>query len=149
MTIGGRLWVLGVVVFGLAAPLAAQSPRTPPAAKPPPPPVELPPPAYEPQLLKLAEVLGALSYLGDLCPSAATPDKTDGGVLWRSKMAELMEAEAPTLTARERLAGAFNRGYSGYQTTHRTCTDAGRLALDRLAREGARIAADLTGRFGL
>ncbi len=147
MTRAVWLAVVAGLALGLASPVASQSRGVPQQDRAPPPPVEAPPPAYEPHLLKLSEVLGALSYLGDLCAPAAA-DGTGGGALWRAKMTELMEAEAPTLTGRERLAGAFNRGYSGYQATHHTCTDAGRLALDRLAREGARIAAELTGRFG-
>ena len=132
--------------LGLASPLAAQQPPRP--ASPPPAqnqapaaPVEPPPPPYEPQLLRLAEVLGALSYLRDLCG-----DKD--GDKWRENMRALMEAEAQTQARKERLAGAFNRGFRGYETLYRTCTTNALVIIERMLEEGAKLSDDVANRFG-
>lgn len=140
------LWLAFAAVVLMAEPAGAQQrprPATPPAAVAPP--VEAPPAAYEPQLLKLAEVLGAMSFLSELC---STPSADGKGDQWRRKMIELMEAEAQGEGQKGRLAGAFNRGYAGYRTTYRVCTPNGRLALERLGRDGVRLASELSGRFG-
>lgn len=136
-------WALALVLsLGLASPLAAQqpprAPSPPPAAAPAP---EPPPPPYEPQLLRLAEVLGALSYLRDLCG-----DKD--GDKWRENMRALMEAEAQTQSRKERLAGAFNRGFRGYETLYRSCTDNAQIVIQRMLDEGTKLSDDVANRFG-
>lgn len=132
--------------LALASPLAAQQPVRP--ASPPPvqnpapaPPAEPPPPPYEPQLLRLAEVLGALSYLRDLCG-----DKD--GDQWRENMRALMEAEAQTQARKERLAGAFNRGFRGYETLYRNCTSNAQVIIERMLDEGTKLSDDVANRFG-
>jgi uncharacterized protein (TIGR02301 family) len=111
--------------------------KTPPADAPP---AESAPP-YEPQLLRLAELLGALTYLQDLC------GHHDGDV-WRAKMAALLEAEAKTPLRKERLAGAFNRGYQGYALTYRLCTVNAQAIIARFLTESAKIAHDVVHRYG-
>lgn len=102
---------------------------------------ELPPPPYEPQLLRLSEILGALAFLRPLCGGADAQD-------WRTKMAQLMEAEATTEPRKERLAGAYNRGFREYAQTYRRCTPAAELVIKRYADEGGKLARELTSRFG-
>ena len=46
------------------------------------------PPAYEAQMLRLSEALGALHYLRNLCGA-------DEGALWRDEMQKLIDAEQP------------------------------------------------------
>jgi uncharacterized protein (TIGR02301 family) len=103
--------------------------------------VEGPPPPYEPQLLRLSEILGALSYLRDICGDR-------DGDAWRSKMSGLLEAEAKTQSRRERLAGAFNRGFRGYEVIYRTCTPNAETVIGRYLAEGGRIARDINYRYG-
>jgi uncharacterized protein (TIGR02301 family) len=91
--------------------------------------------------LRLAEVLGALSYLRDLCG-----DKD--GHIWRENMRALMAAEAQTEARRERLAGAFNRGFRGYETLYRSCTSNAQAIIDRMLEEGAKLSNDVANRFG-
>ncbi len=112
--------------------------RTPPA-QPAPPPEYVPP--YEAQILRLAEVMGALTVLRELCGNA-------DGKLWRGRMAELMESEAVTPGRRERFAGAFNLGFSDYQQSYARCTDSARIAIDRLLDEGGRITREINSRYG-
>jgi uncharacterized protein (TIGR02301 family) len=102
---------------------------------------EGPPPPYEPQLLRLSEILGALSYLRDICSAR-------DGDAWRGKMSTLLDAEAKTQTRRERLAGAFNRGFRGYEVIYRTCTPNAETVIARYLAEGGRIARDINYRYG-
>jgi uncharacterized protein (TIGR02301 family) len=121
-----------------ASPLAAQTPPAKPAA-----PVEQPaepPPPYEPQLLRLAEVIGALAYLRDLCGAG-------DGATFRAKFANLLEAEGSTPARKETLAGAFNRGFRDYELTYRACTPAAREIVARFLDEAARIAKDVASRY--
>ncbi|MBI3274369.1 MAG: TIGR02301 family protein, partial [Methylocystis sp.] len=103
---------------------------------------EGPPPPYEPQLLRLSEILGALSYLRDLCGARDGDD-------WRIEMATLLEAEAKTAARRQKLAGAFNRGFRGYEITYRACTPNAELAISRYLEEAGRLARNITNRFGV
>lgn len=146
-----------LLAFGLAALLAgeaaAQQPRRPAAAPPPPkeePAPEPPPAAYEPELLRLAEVLGTLSYMTALCgpaggPQPARPDAWPDA--WRARMGELIDAEGVTAQRRERLAGAFNRGFLGHQPAHRACTDRARQIIDRMIEQGQRLTRDIASRY--
>jgi uncharacterized protein (TIGR02301 family) len=123
--------------------------RPPRPAAPPPQvqtPPEPPPPVYEPLMLELAEVMGALSVMSEVCRRPG--DTIPVGDAWRAKMAGLIELEAQTQGMRDRLAGAYNRGALTYRTTYRSCTRAGRVALERLLTDGARIAAEINSRFG-
>jgi uncharacterized protein (TIGR02301 family) len=126
--------------------IAQSKPAKPPVAPPPPAPApaptsEPPPPPYEPQMLRLAEIMGSLSFLRDLCGQK-------DGEAWRAKMAALLEVEAKTEKRKEILAGDFNHGFRGYEMTYRTCTPAARLVIARYLDEGARLAHELTNRFG-
>jgi uncharacterized protein (TIGR02301 family) len=121
-----------------SAPPAQQQAPTPPPA--PPPQLENLPP-YEPQLMRLSEIMGALAYLRDLCGA-------QDGAAWSARMNALIEAEAPSEARRERLAGAFNRGFRGYQVTYRTCTANAQTAMERFVAEGGRLSHDITGKFG-
>ncbi|MBG0809794.1 TIGR02301 family protein [Methylosinus sp. H3A] len=120
------------------APPGKQQPAQPAAPSPA---AEGPPPPYEPQLLRLSEILGALSYLRDLCGP-------EDGEDWRAKMTSLLEAEAKTGQRRLKLTGAFNRGFRGYETTYRSCTPNARTAISRYLDEGGRIAHDIAYRYG-
>lgn len=122
----------------------AQAQRPPASSQQPPQPApepEPPPPPYEPQLLKLAEIMGSLAYLRTLCAGKEAQD-------WRERMTALIEAEGRTPLRRERLATAYNRGFRAYSVTHRTCTDVSQEASTRLAAEGERLARVLAGRYG-
>ncbi|MDB5643945.1 MAG: hypothetical protein JWN07_3262, partial [Hyphomicrobiales bacterium] len=119
------------------APPPATNAAPPPA---PPPQLENLPP-YEPQLMRLSEIMGALAYLRDLCGAK-------DGAVWSARMNALLDAEASGETRRERLAGAFNRGFRGYQVTYRTCTANAQTAMERFVTEGGRLSHDITGKFG-
>ncbi len=98
-------------------------------------------PPYEPQLDRLAELMGTLAYLRELC------GKGDGAD-WRAQMSALLDAEATTPGRKERLAGAYNRGFRGYEATYRSCTPSAELIIARFLAEGDRLAKELSARFG-
>jgi uncharacterized protein (TIGR02301 family) len=91
-------------------------------------------------LPRLAEVVGALAYLRDLCGAA-------DGATFRGKFADLLEAEGNTQARKEALAGAFNRGFRDYELTYRACTPAAREIVERFLDEAARIAKDVANRY--
>lgn len=142
-----------VLALGLACVTAAaqttqprqgqgQGASRPPAAQPAPPPAPEPAPtAYEPDLLRLAEVMGSLAFLRELCGQ-------DDGRAMRARMAELLEAEGTSPGRRERLAGSYNRGYRAFALTYRACTASAEEARRRLVADGERLARALAGRFG-
>jgi uncharacterized protein (TIGR02301 family) len=99
---------------------------------------EAPPPPYEPQILRLAEILGALAYLDDLCGS-----KSD----WRLRMQQFLEAEAKTSERKERFAGSFNRSFHDYEQSYQTCTPNAQIIIGRFLSEGGRLARDVVNRF--
>jgi uncharacterized protein (TIGR02301 family) len=120
-------------------------PAQPGAATAPPPQAapqqEGPPPPYEPELLRFAEVIGSLAFLRQLC---TMPDAAE----WPRRMQALLEAEGTTAGRRERIAGAYNRGYRAYGLTYRTCTPSATEATNRYLKEGEQIARNLSTRYG-
>lgn len=143
---GARLALLiALTAATVQAQAQAQSPRRPPPAAPapaaPPPPPEETAPPYEPELLRLAEIMGALSYLRTLCAGREAPE-------WRERMSALLQAEGTTPGRRSRLSGVYNRGFRAYAQTHRHCSAATQEASARLAAEGERLARALAGRYG-
>jgi uncharacterized protein (TIGR02301 family) len=104
-------------------------------------PAEPPPAPYEKELLRLAEIMGSLALLRPLC---SAPD----GAEWGRRMQVLLDSEGSTSGRRERLAGAYNKGYEAYALTYRVCTPSAQEASARFLREGEQIARNITGRYG-
>jgi len=102
---------------------------------------DAPPPPYETQLLRLSEIMGAIHYLRPLC---GHEEKT----IWRDQMEALLEAEMPEEPRRQRMVDGFNRGYDSFRSVYRTCTTAAATSADRYVQEGAKLAADITARYG-
>ena len=95
---------------------------------------------FDGSLQRLAEILGALHYLRNICGA-------NEGQKWRNEMQSLVDAEAPSGDRRNRLQVRFNRGYRSFQQTYRTCTPAANVAIKRYLTEGAKISRDLTARY--
>ncbi len=96
-------------------------------------------PPYQRQMERLAEIMGSLYFLDPLCQVGRTD--------WRGEMSELIALDEPDEDRRQRLAGAFNSGYTAYSRFHRACTPAAREALTRLLAEAERIAREIHTRF--
>ena len=95
---------------------------------------------FDPDLLRLAEILGSLHYLRGICGS-------NEGQKWRNQMQALVDAETPGGDRRARMIASFNRGYRGFQQTYRSCTPAANTAIRRYLAEGSKISRDLTARY--
>lgn len=108
-------------------------PITPQESLAPPPPDDRP---YDNKLTRLAEILGAVHYLRELCGA-------DEGQLWREQMKEILKNEGTTAVRRAKLVKSFNDGYRGYRRTYRSCTESATLATKRFSAEGAQIASAL------
>ncbi len=119
-----------------------QAPAQPQQQQAEPAPTAEPPPApYEAELLRLAEIMGSLALLRPLCTA---PDAAE----WSKRMQVLLEAEGTTPGRRERLAGAYNKGYQAFALTYRVCTASAQEASARYLAEGEVLARNITGRYG-
>lgn len=87
---------------------------------------------YDDKLLRLAEILGAVHYLRELCSA-------NEGQLWREKMQELIDAEGGSALRRARLTRSFNQGYRSYRRTYVTCTPTAQTSITRFLAEGLQI----------
>lgn len=101
---------------------------------------EPPAPIYEEKLLRLSEILGALSFLRDLCGAA-------DGASWRNDMSSLLAAEKPPPTRRTRLIARFNHGFETFNAVYRSCTPSAELSISRYLTEGEALASDVRGRY--
>ncbi len=95
---------------------------------------------FDPDLLRLAEILGSLHYLRGICGA-------NEGQKWRNQMQALVDAETPGGDRRARMIASFNRGYRGFQQTYRTCTPGANTTIRRYLAEGSKISRDLTARY--
>ncbi|MGO4572995.1 TIGR02301 family protein [Microvirga sp. 2TAF3] len=104
-------------------------------------PVEPPPAPYEKDLLRLAEIMGSLALLRPLC---SAPDAGE----WQNRMQALLDAEGTTPGRKERLAGAYNKGYQAWALTYRICTASAEAASTRYLKEGELLARNIASRYG-
>jgi uncharacterized protein (TIGR02301 family) len=140
-----------VLLFALARPAAtqdalpdtgaAQSTEAPAEAQPEvAQPTEPPAPIYDAKLLRLSEILGALSFLRDLCGDSDGP-------AWRNEMNALLEAEKPAPQRRNRLIARFNHGFETFNAVYRYCTPSAELSIARYLKEGEALASDVRNRY--
>ena len=101
---------------------------------------EPPAPIYEEKLLRLSEILGALSFLRDLCGD-------QDGDAWRNEMISLLIAEKPPPLRRKRLIARFNHGFETFNAVYRICTPSAKLSISRYLTEGAALASDVRVRY--
>jgi uncharacterized protein (TIGR02301 family) len=118
-----RFLTISCLLLCLVAPARAQAPA-----------------AYDGDLERLAEIMGALHYLRAICGA-------NEGQKWRNELQALVDAEAPSGERRRKIVAGFNRGYRGFQQTYRACTPAADLAIRRYLEEGSKIAREITARY--
>ncbi|MBB5571996.1 MULTISPECIES: TIGR02301 family protein [Rhizobium] len=100
------------------------------------------PTPYDDQLSRLAEILGSIHYLRNLCNTG----KEDS---WRADMQRLLDTETKDEPKRrEKLTASFNRGYRSFASVYTDCTPQAIVAEERYRNEGATLAAEITARFG-
>jgi uncharacterized protein (TIGR02301 family) len=98
-------------------------------------------PAYQQDLLRLAEIMGALSHLEAIC---GDPD----AAVWRDSMDQLITAQGMPPEERRLYVGAFNRGLETFANIHRSCTQQARFAIERYLTEGATISDRIGASYG-
>ncbi|MBL4892342.1 MAG: TIGR02301 family protein [Rhizobiaceae bacterium] len=118
------------LAFGQTAETEAPKPR-----------INVLPPAYDDQMMRLAEILGALHYLRELCGSNEEQ-------LWREKMTFLIANEEPTDERKARLISNFNKGFRGFREIYRECTPTAVTAANRYLKQGARLSTEIPDRYG-
>lgn len=133
-----------VLLLGLSvAPALGQQKKKPaeePAKAETPAVAEKPAP-YDPRLMRLAEILGSVSYIRNLCKGSESE--------WREMMAELLAEDTTNEPQRAaRLTAAFNRGYRSFASTYVRCTPQAIAAEEAYRAEGATLATEITARFG-
>jgi len=96
---------------------------------------------YDSKMLRLAEVLGSIHYLRNLCEAGE-------GNKWREIMSSLLVSEKPGPKRRERLVARFNRGYRAFNDTYGVCTASAAAAGERYRKEGSDLAGQITRRYG-
>jgi uncharacterized protein (TIGR02301 family) len=95
---------------------------------------------YESNLIRLAEILGSLQYLRNLCG--------EKGNQWREAMDAILITEHPGPDRRAQLVASFNRGYRTYSDIYHTCTASATEAIARYMKEGEALSRDTANRFG-
>lgn len=95
---------------------------------------------FEQPLLRLAEVLGSLHYLRNLCGET--------GEEWRKEMERLLETENPGPDRRARFVASFNRGYRSFDGVYVACTASATEAIARYMKEGEALSRDIATRYG-
>ncbi|MDD7911211.1 MULTISPECIES: TIGR02301 family protein [Pseudovibrio] len=100
--------------------------------------IEVPP--YEADLMRLAEILGALHYLRPLC---GYDEKEE----WSGRMQALLSAEVTNELRRRRFVERFNQGYRGFASVYQRCTPSAEEASRRYAAQGSKITQEVTAKY--
>jgi len=96
--------------------------------------------AREEGMERMAEILGALHYLDNLC--LGTSDE------WRGFMDRLILAESLATLERTRLIAVFNGAYRTFAEHHHQCTQAALDITQIYRQEGEVLARELVNRYG-
>jgi len=95
---------------------------------------------FEQPLMRLAEVLGSLHYLRNLCGET--------GNQWRDEMERLLASENPLPERKARFVASFNRGYRSFDGVYVACTASATEAISRYMKEGEALSRDIATRYG-
>lgn len=97
-------------------------------------------PLYETKLIRLAEVLGSIHSLRNICGENSSQ--------WRDRMDALLLAENPDPVRKARLIASFNRGYRTFNETYSACTSQAIAAIDRYEQEGTKLSSEIVSGYG-
>lgn len=137
-----RRIVLAALLLAAGAPaLASAQPTEKPAAEAAAPLVPPSNAAYMQPLSRLATILGSMHFLRTLCGDADAP-------VWRQRMSDLLQAQAPNEADRRILVASFNQGYRSFAATYRKCTPSATVAVERYRHEGANLSREIAARYG-
>ena len=98
-------------------------------------------PPYEDRLHRVAELVGSLHYITNLCGTA----KNDQ---FRIKMQEFIEAETLNEPLRRKLLiSKYNKGYRAFASVYTSCTDSAKLVETNYRTEGKALIEELLSRY--
>ncbi|WP_455477429.1 TIGR02301 family protein [Bartonella sp. B41] len=92
-------------------------------------------PSYDRKLLRLAEILGSLHYIQNIC---STPTNK-----WYNHMVALIEVENPVPQRRAYFYEAFNEAYRAFSENYHHCTQSAIEANKRYIKEGKSLSESL------
>ena len=143
---------LTVLILLTLAPLAfAQEPagsaaKTDPNAETAGPPVPVPAGpkpdesvSYDPELARLATILGSLHYLRNLCGET--------GNQWREEMETIMLSDKMESLRKKRAIAAFNDGYQAFSASYTQCNPRAIEAIGKFQAEGTSLTATILTRY--
>jgi len=89
---------------------------------------------------RMAEILGALHYLDNLCNGNSEE--------WRHFMDRLLLTENSSTPLHRRLISSFNRSYRAFAENHHQCNLAAKEAIKLYRQEGVTLSNELVNRYG-
>ena len=95
---------------------------------------------FEADLVRLAEILGSLHFLRNLCGET--------GDQWLNHMERLLDAENPDDIRRAKFVASFNSGYEAFAANYSRCTPSAVEAISRYMKEGESLSRETATRFG-
>lgn len=95
---------------------------------------------YDDKLNRLAEVMGSVHYLTNLCGEPSNK--------WRDEMQRMLSLESPEPNRRSRLIASFNRGFRSFDSVYNQCTSQAETAVARYIDEGISLSTEINARFG-
>lgn len=97
------------------------------------------PVSYDPELARLATILGSLHYLRNLCGEA--------GNQWRDEMETIILSDKMESLRKKRAIAAFNDGYQAFSASYTQCNPRAIEAIDKFRIEGAALTATILTRY--
>ena len=97
-------------------------------------------PPFEDDLLRLAEIIGALEYLHPLCA------RQKAGV-WKVEMANLLDSVGADPARRARHIAHYNQAYARFTQLHRSCTEVTTKIVDIYEKEAIVLTRQMANEF--
>jgi uncharacterized protein (TIGR02301 family) len=95
--------------------------------------------AYDPELARLATILGSLHYLRNLCGEISTQ--------WRDEMETIILSDKMESLRKKKAIAAFNDGYQTFSASYTRCNQRAIDAITQFQSEGAALAAAILTRY--
>lgn len=100
-------------------------------------------PSYDKNLQRVSELIGALTYLSDLCAEHTAQQSR-----LRQKMQAIIEADTANEPERKRqLIAKFNKGYRSFSSVYTGCTDRAKRVIANYRQESTHLVEDMLARF--
>ena len=97
------------------------------------------PVSYDPELARLATILGSLHYLRNLCGETSNQ--------WRDEMETIILSDKMESLRKKRAIAAFNQGYQSFSTSYTQCNPRAVEAIGKFQSEGAVLTGAILTRY--